>query len=280
MDLTQYRTAVERVPYGKRLPTSLYLFRTEDSDFGPELNALLAHLVAQYQIGPEFNVLKLRLSELRVSFLEYPDFLSVAHPPLQRSVTIDLVSAKVRRTDYSRNPNPPILHRKEAFLPAGHPQRPEFESLTQSEEKAGLYEQTATIGFRLNWEKLLAASGLVIVGHSLQAAPTQIGISHKVPTGQAPAGGPAVDRHKTALTRYDLSKPVKSLLEYGMLKAGTTFFDYGCGQGSDVRGLQALGLDANGWDPVHFAHHPKQAADIVNLGYVLNVIEEPSVNRQ
>jgi hypothetical protein len=42
------------------------------------------------------------------------------------------------------------------------------------------------------------------------------------------------------MTRYDLSKPVKTLLEYGMLKPEATFFDCDCGQGSDVRGLQAL----------------------------------------
>jgi len=85
-----------------------------------------------------------------------------------------------------------------------------------------------------------------------------------------------VERHKTALTRYELSKPVKSLLEYGLLKAGTTFFDYGCGQGSDVRGLEALGYEASGWDPVFRPDVPKREADVVNLGYVVNVIEDPA----
>ena len=47
-------------------------------------------------------------------------------------------------------------------------------------------------------------------------------------------------RLHTALTRYELSKPVETLLEYGILLTGRTFLDYGCGQGSDVRGLQAL----------------------------------------
>jgi hypothetical protein len=60
------------------------------------------------------------------------------------------------------------------------------------------------------------------------------------------------------------------------LKPSTTFFDYGCGQGSDVRGLQGLGHDADGWDPVYRSEVPKQEADIVNLGYVLNVIEDPA----
>jgi hypothetical protein len=51
----------------------------------------------------------------------------------------------------------------------------------------------------------------------------------------------SIHRHKTALTRYDLSKPVKLLLEYGQLKPTETLFDYGCGLGADVRELHHLG---------------------------------------
>jgi DNA phosphorothioation-associated putative methyltransferase len=87
---------------------------------------------------------------------------------------------------------------------------------------------------------------------------------------------PSVERHKTAMTRYELSKPVKSLLEFGLLKPGTSFFDYGCGQGSDVRGLQGLGYSADGWDPVFRPETSKKEADVVNFGYVLNVIEDPA----
>ena len=68
------------------------------------------------------------------------------------------------------------------------------------------------------------------------------------------------------MTRYDLSKPVKTLLEYGVLRSGMTFFDYGCGQGSDVKGLQGLGYQAEGWDPVFRPETPKREADVVNLG--------------
>jgi len=60
------------------------------------------------------------------------------------------------------------------------------------------------------------------------------------------------------------------------LKAGDAFFDYGCGQGSDVRGLQGLGHMAEGWDPVHQPEVVKREADVVNMGYVLNVIENPA----
>ena len=56
-------------------------------------------------------------------------------------------------------------------------------------------------------------------------------------------GASAVDvevhRHKTAIARYTLSKPVKTLVEYSQVTPDTSFFDYGCGRGADVRGLGA-----------------------------------------
>jgi len=51
---------------------------------------------------------------------------------------------------------------------------------------------------------------------------------------------------------------------------------YGCGLGADIRGLRELGFDAYGWDPVHAPDGPQADADVVNLGYVLNVIEDPA----
>src|SRR6185312_15026610 len=102
----------------------------------------------------KYNVIKFRTDELKVSFLCYPDFQVDAHPALRHAVTIDLVTGRARHTDYANNLNPPILHRKETFLCERHPDRAKFEALTRSEEGAGLYEHSATIGFKLNWERL------------------------------------------------------------------------------------------------------------------------------
>jgi hypothetical protein len=41
-----------------------------------------------------------------------------------------------------------------------------------------------------------------------------------------------------------------------------------------VRGLRENGLNASGWDPYYAPDNPIQAADIVNLGFVINVIED------
>jgi DNA phosphorothioation-associated putative methyltransferase len=37
-----------------------------------------------------------------------------------------------------------------------------------------------------------------------------------------------------------------------------------------------MGIEASGWDPIHCAETKRQPADIVNLGYVVNVIEDPT----
>jgi len=279
--LLDYQRHIAALKYGKRLPTAVYVLRDAASDFGQELNEVVGILATQHAIGEEFNIIKFRIGELKVSFLSYPAFMEEAHPALLHAVTVDLATAKVRRTDYSRNHNPPILHRKEAFLPANHPRHQEFAALTCAEEAAGLYTNTATIGFKLNWEQLLAKKGLKIEGHMLVSAgggagSRESGSSGRLPPNSAKDVTVLVERHKTAMTRYDLSKPVKTLLEYGLLKPGTSFFDYGCGQGSDVRGLQALGHQAEGWDPVHRPEVAKRETDVVNLGYVLNVIEDPA----
>jgi len=269
MTLDEYRNYVGQIPFGKRLPGALYVYHSGHSPLGAALDLFLETLVRRYEVSSEFNVVKFRTHELEVSFLSYPDFISDAHPALRRSVTIDLVTGRARHTDYGDNINAPILHRKESFLPAGHPQREEFAALTQAEEAARLYANSATIGFKLNWERLLSGKGLTILGHELRRRQGTSGESE-------PAPRVAVERHKTALTRYALSKPVKSLLEYGILGPGITFFDCGCGQGSDVRGLQALGYPAEGWDPVFRPRAARGEADVVNLGYVLNVIEDPA----
>ncbi len=82
-------------------------------------------------------------------------------------------------------------------------------------------------------------------------------------------------RHKTAIRRGDFSRPVKSLLRDGLLGKDVTFFDYGCGRGEDIELLTAEGVTCSGWDPAYRPNAAQLEADVVNLGYVINVIESP-----
>ncbi|WP_158537338.1 DNA phosphorothioation-associated putative methyltransferase [Humitalea rosea] len=83
-----------------------------------------------------------------------------------------------------------------------------------------------------------------------------------------------VVRHRTAITRRDLSQPVQVLVSHRILTQADTVFDYGCGQGDDVAALAANGFQAHGWDPHYAPDGLRRPADVVNLGFVLNVIED------
>ena len=85
----------------------------------------------------------------------------------------------------------------------------------------------------------------------------------------------AVARDKTAIARSELSRPVKFALADGLLKGEKHLFDYGCGYGGDLVRLDAMGIPASGWDPVHKPNAALQQAPVVNIGYVVNVIEDP-----
>jgi len=64
-------------------------------------------------------------------------------------------------------------------------------------------------------------------------------------------------------------------LDDGLLRPERTFFDYGCGRGGDLHRLAALGYDVAGWDPAYRPDGELRSSDIVNLGFVINVIEDP-----
>ncbi|MGA9924922.1 MAG: hypothetical protein WBQ29_16095 [Isosphaeraceae bacterium] len=79
-----------------------------------------------------------------------------------RSIKLSLRTRELDCYDYATSTNPPILHRKETFLPPGHPLLAKFARLTQQEEKHGLLDETATIGTREGWQRRLAERGFTI----------------------------------------------------------------------------------------------------------------------
>src|SRR5437879_891273 len=77
------------------------------------------------------------------------------------------------------------------------------------------------------------------------------------------------------MRRYQCSKPVALAIADGLITREKTVFDYGCGHGADVRYLKRQRVGVSGWDPHHAPKNTLTEADVVNLGYVLNVIENP-----
>lgn len=214
----------------------------------------------------QWNLIKLFKNEFRLSLLNYPNFYSDSYPVLEQSLNVDLSKLSHKVTCYRSSENPPILHRKETMILPGSDYYEHFTTLTEEGEKAGLYENTRIIGFKRSWLNLIHKKGYQLVeGRLLRAdsAPPSIGASE-----------PSIDRYKTAIVRYELSGPMKTLAKQGYLDGRFSIFDYGCGRGDDLRELEANGLDALGWDPVFSPDNDKVKSDIVNLGFVLNVIED------
>src|SRR5262245_26741263 len=84
----------------------------------------------------------------------------------------------------------------------------------------------------------------------------------------------------TAIPRNDFSKPIKTAIRDGIICKSRTVFDYGCGRGNDIKLLQNAKIESSGWDPVHAADQPVVSADVVNLGYILNVIENTDERKE
>lgn len=242
----------------------------------PEQPEAVRYLVdtARRQAGIDadaFNVI--RLSELshEIGLLNYPRFLEDPFPALAVAYLIDMATKRVRRTDFSSRDNPPILHRKELLLHSEHPSRTQFVSLTAELEKRGIFVDNQRIGYQKFWEERLASHGIQIVDHAVVES-----VVAEAPIQDAKE----IARHRTAIVRDRLSTPMQALARHGLLIPEHSVLDYGCGQGDDVRALQAGGIPAVGWDPHYAPDATLERADIVNLGFVLNVIEEPSERLQ
>ena len=88
-------------------------------------------------------------------------------------------------------------------------------------------------------------------------------------------GRSSIERHRTAIERSSLSRPVRMALDDGVIDHGTEVLDYGCGKGGDVERLRAKGVSVRGYDPHYEPEGDRSPADVVALIYVVNVIEDP-----
>jgi DNA phosphorothioation-associated putative methyltransferase len=222
--------------------------------------------------GRDFNLVRVSEIASALALLDYADFETAPFPALRRSWRMDLTTERVTFRDYSRSTNPPILHRKELLLPAEHPDRPQLEALTRDAEALGLFDNPTAIGFRAQWQALIASRGYFLVGYRL--APLANATPGEDLVASCHDQDLSIHRQLTALSRSTLSAPMQALLRHELIRPGIEVFDYGCGKGDDLRALQTLGIEASGWDPHYRPDGTRQAADVVNLGFVINVIEQ------
>jgi len=216
------------------------------------------------------NVIKINLRSGKISLLEYEPFEEAAFPTLLGSWVIEPTSESPSYRTYRTSLNPPILHRKELLVSHLHPDQQEWQRLTREAEDLGLFDNTRTIGFRKNWLELIAEKGFSLSPTGF----TPLGNVQEPDASQTESSTDLIQRHLTALNRSTLSAPVQILIKLGLLSSESTFFDYGCGRGTDMSALMDAGITVGGWDPHYAPENKIQNADVVNLGFVVNVIED------
>ena len=87
---------------------------------------------------------------------------------------------------------------------------------------------------------------------------------------------------KTAITRKNLSVPMRELMNLGLLYK--SILDFGCGKGFDVNFLSYLGLDIVGYDKYNEEYKDEslldEKYDVIVANYVLNVIPNLQEHQQ
>jgi DNA phosphorothioation-associated putative methyltransferase len=262
MDMNRFNQLINELPAGKSAPQAIYVHHsilqsTKILEFISRIQSALKQSSFQWDIA------KFSKQSFQFSLLAYPDFDKASYPELKTSLFIDLSKKHHRINDYSKSNNPPILHRKELMVTKKYPFFYEFTLITQEGELAGLYENSRSIGFKLGWEATITKAGYELIDGRLFRASSVYELTEK-----------QIDRHKTAIVRHGLSAPMKFLFNKDYLSGDYSVFDYGCGLGDDLAELHANGIDAAGWDPNFRPDIELVNADIVNLGFVLNVIED------
>ncbi len=258
---------------GKKIFDDLYLHVSAIETVRDEVHQAL--ISAAFKRIPQekaslINVVKLNLRSGKISLLEYEPFDESPFPALLGSWVIDPTSDSPTYRTYRTSLNPPILHRKELLVTQDYPNREDWQRLTAKAEELGLFDITRTIGFRKNWLQLIEGKGFSLTSTGF----TPLGNSQDVEQTENDSRSDIVQRHLTALNRATLSAPIQILIKHGLLSSESSFFDYGCGRGTDMLALKEAGISVGGWDPHYAPENEIQAADVVNLGFVVNVIED------
>ncbi len=266
MDYKKFKESVKSLPTGKKLPGAIYIHESVLCAIPKQLRTFLQQAAINLGLDTaDWNIIKFSTKDFRISLLHYPKFFEDSYPALHCSYTINLEQNTFRKTNYTKSQNPPILHRKETFLLPEHPSIPDFVEITKEGEAIGLYKNSKSIGLKKSWQDLIENKGYTLVNGRLQK--------------QQKDKTEIIERHKTAIDRNSLSAPMQSLFRHNYLQGKFSVFDYGCGKGDDLNILADHNVSATGWDPIYYPENEIKKSDIVNLGFVINVIENQKERR-
>ena len=267
MDSVTFKQSIKQLRFGKALPDAIYIHRRALETESSTLFKLCISAQKALKLSDDsWDIVKLFKKEFKISLLSYPEFDTESYPALKVSYQIDLGARRAKSASYETSENPPILHRKELMVSPADEHYEEFCAITREGEAAGLYHNPFRIGFKQSWNRIIKDAGYVLTNGRL--------VKNGQRTDKQEHDPNEIDRHLTAIVRHEFSTPLKLLGGHGFLNGKFSIFDYGCGRGDDLRELAAHGIESNGWDPNFRPNEPLLPSDIVNIGFVINVIED------
>ena len=217
-----------------------------------------------------FVIVKHNLKNDAVSFIHSPDFDFADEPTVGDSIIVH-PDGSTRKRKQAKDPE--IYHHKWMFV------KDDYQGFDVELSKArsklwidlpGLDKRK--IGKKSYWEKNVIPQ--------LHPDQTEEKCEQELTVNEAAVEQPAIARHKTAIRRASYSKPLKCLLRDGLLNQSKDYFDYGCGHGRDLKLLEDIGIECGGWDPAFRPDAERKKSKVVNIGYVINVIEDQNERRE
>ncbi len=246
---------------GKEIGGAIYIHKSSEGHFGSELEAAKRFLPQDF----EYEIVKKNLKTAEFSFIQSTDFDSDDEPSVGDSI---LVKADGSIKPRKQPMDPEIYHHKWLFVDDEYRGFDIESSRQRSIAWMALSDiDKRRIGKKSYWEQNVLPR--------LEASTEDSTSDNHETESVSEISEQTIDRHKTAIKRASYSKPLKCLLRDGLLREGKDYFDYGCGHGRDLNLLSNLGYKCSGWDPAFRPEAERQKAAIVNIGYVINVVEDP-----
>ena len=230
---------------GKKVLNHIYWHCSITAYQSTEIQQIIeeAESLSKLKAEVDYNVIKYDSKSRGLSLLDYSEFFAAPFPALHTSFRIDLNNRRVEKRSYETSFNPPILHRKELLLRQDDPNISKYRTLTEAAEQLGLFENPIQIGFKQAWDTLIRQKGFQLVDYQFLPIGNDESDDYLGEDNQ----NSGIFRHRTALSRSNLSAPMQCLARHGFLDGSFTVFDYGCGKGDDIRNLLANAITVSGW---------------------------------
>ena len=159
--------ACQRATVGQLVDNALILHQSSLDYLEPMLRIYEGCARALVGQIDEANVIKLHRFSGKVSYISYPNFEKLPHPPLRQRIKVSLPTLSIDMFDYSNWQDPPLLFRKDELVHDDYPKAKLFKTLSRQEARLGLLPEPDARELESGWSMRLQNEGLALRGHRL-----------------------------------------------------------------------------------------------------------------